>query len=78
MVYPYGSFPFQLFERLANIPTQEAPLLALHLPKSHTEAITHVPQIITYAVKEKGMEYKGEQREALVEPWCKHWSCCGW
>ena len=22
--------------------------------------------------------YKGEQRWTLVEPWCKHWSCCGW
>ena len=37
------------------------PLLALHLPKSHTEAIAHVPQIVTYAVVQKGMEYKGEQ-----------------
>ena len=42
--------------------TLQAPLLALHLPKFHTEAITRVPQIVTYAVKEKGMEYKGEQR----------------
>ena len=41
---------------------QEAPQLALLLLKSHTEAITHVTQIITYAVREKGMEYKGEQR----------------
>jgi len=54
------------------------PLLALHLPKSHTEAITSVPQIVTYTVREKGMEYKGEQRLALVEPWCKQWSCCSW
>ena len=27
-------------------------------------------------------ERNGEQRRAkvsfLVEPWCKHWSCCGW
>ena len=57
--------------------TLQAPLLVLHLSKSHTEAIMHVPQIVTYAVKEKGMEYKGEQRWALVEPWCKQWSCCG-
>jgi len=42
--------------------TLQAPLLALHLLKSHTEAIMHVPQIVTYAVREKGMEYKGEQR----------------
>ena len=40
----------------------QAPLLALHLSKSHTKAITHVPQIVTYAVRDKGMEYKGEQR----------------
>ena len=39
----------------------QAPLLALHLPKSHAEAITRVLQI-TYAVREKGMEYKREQR----------------
>ena len=38
------------------------PLLALHLRKSHTKAITCVPQIVTYAVRVKGMEYKGEQR----------------
>ena len=41
---------------------QEVHLLALHLPKSHTEAITHVLLIVAYAVREKGMEYKGEQR----------------
>jgi len=34
-------------------------LLALHFPKSRTEAITHVPQIVTYTVREKGMKYKG-------------------
>ena len=38
----------------------QAPLLALHLLKSHIEAITRVPQIITYAVREKGTEYKRE------------------
>jgi len=32
------------------------------LAKSRTEAITHVPQIVTYAAVEKGMEHKGEQR----------------
>jgi len=53
-------------------------LLALHLLKSRTKAITRGPQILTYVVREKGMEYKGEHRWALVEPWCKHWSCCGW
>jgi len=42
--------------------TLQTPLLALHLPKSHTGAITCVPQIITNAIWEKGMEYKGEQK----------------
>jgi len=37
---------------------QEALLLAM----SHTEAITLVLQIVNYAVGEKGMEHKGEQR----------------
>ena len=50
-------------------------LLALHLPKSHTEAIRRVTQIVTYVAVEKGMEYKGEQRRAS---WCKHWSCSDW
>ena len=39
---------------------QEMPLLAL--PKSCTEAKTHVPQIFSYVEVEKGMEHKGEQR----------------
>ena len=37
-----------------------------------------IPQIIIYVVREKGMEYKWEQRQVSVEPWRKHWSCCGW
>ena len=48
------------------------------LTRSRTKAIMHVLEIVTYAVREKGMEYKGEQKWALVEPWCKHLSCCGW
>ena len=36
------------------------PLLALHLPWSHTEAITYVLQIVTYVLVEKGMELTGE------------------
>ena len=40
----------------------QVPLLALHFPKSHFEAITRILQIVTYAVREKGIEYKGEQR----------------
>jgi len=50
-------------------------LLALHLT---TKDIMRVPQIVTYALSEKGMEYKGEKMWALVEPWCKQWSCSGW
>ena len=38
------------------------PLLALRLPKLHTEAITHVPQIINYTVRKKEAEYKEEKR----------------
>jgi len=34
---------------------------APELLKSRTEAIMCVPQIIIYTVREKGMEYKGEQ-----------------
>ena len=40
----------------------------LHLPKSHTNTITHIPQIVTYTMGEKRMEHKEEQRYALVEP----------
>ena len=36
----------------------EAPLLALHLPKSRTKAITRVPQFATYVVREKGMQMR--------------------
>jgi len=47
---------------LGNIPsTEEAPLLTLHLPNSRTEAITRVPQIVTYVAVVKGIELKGEQ-----------------
>jgi len=38
----------------------KVPLLVLHLSKSHAKAIMRVLQIITYAVKEKGMENKGK------------------
>ena len=41
---------------------QEVPLLVLRLPKSHTKAIKCMPQMVTYAAVEKGMEHKGEQR----------------
>jgi len=43
----------------------QAPLLALHLPKIHTEAIMCIPQIVTYTVREKGMESKEGQRWAF-------------
>ena len=54
------------------------PLLALHFLKSRIEAIVRVPQIVNYVAREKGVKRKGEQRYALVEPLCKHWSCCDW
>jgi len=50
----------------------------MHLLKSHTKAITHILQMITFAVVEKQMKHKGEQRKALVEPWCEHWNICSW
>jgi len=40
----------------------KTPLLSLHLHKSHTEAITCISQIVTYAVRKKGMGYKGEKK----------------
>ena len=40
----------------------EASLPALHLPKSHTEAIMCIPQIITYMVREKGMYSTNETK----------------
>ena len=45
---------------------KEAFLLVLHLSKSSTEAITCIPQIVTYLVVEKGMEHKGAQRRTKV------------
>ena len=55
----YGvSFQLQLFKCLANIPSKEVPLLALHLLKSCTKAKMRVPLIVTNAAREKGMEYK--------------------
>jgi len=39
-------------------------LLALHLPKSHTEAIMRVPQIVTYMVASG--ERDEEQRKTMV------------
>ena len=41
--------------------TRSAPA-STEVTKSHTEAIMHILQIITYATVEKGMEHRGEQR----------------
>ena len=42
---------------------KENHLLAfVSMPKSCTKAITSEPQIVTYTVREKGMEHKREQR----------------
>ena len=35
-------------------------------------------QIVIYMVVEKGMEKKGEQKQALIELWWEHWNYCGW
>ena len=48
----------------------------MHKSKFCTEAMMHVPQIVTY-VHGHG-EMNGQQREALVKPWCKYWNRCGW
>ena len=40
----------------------QATLLALHLLKSHTKAITLVPQIVTHVARENTKENKGELR----------------
>jgi len=47
----------------------QALLLALHLPKSHTEAITRVPQIVTYAVIIRRKEWNAKKNKG---------SCCSW
>ena len=52
---------FEHFREHSRI-AQEA---SLHLPKSHTKAITRVPQIVTYMIVG---ERNGEQRLPLVEP----------
>jgi len=44
---------FQAKISIRRSPTSSAPT------KSHTEAITNIPQIVTYAVVEKEMENKG-------------------
>ena len=61
MVYHYNPFPAtsNTFQTKNSI---RMPLLALYLPKSRTEAIMRALQIVTYAVVEKGMEYKGKQK----------------
>ena len=61
-VYNYSSFHFQLFERLTNIPSLRSTLASTTLAKVSYWSIICVPQIVTNAAVEKGMEYKGEQR----------------
>ena len=43
--------------------------------KSHTESITHLPQIVKYVIVKKRM---GAQRRTKIAPRCKHCGCCGW
>ena len=66
-VYQYALFPATL-NTFNCIPSKAhaKPIRRAHastvLTKSHAEAVTHVPQTITYAVVEKELEHKGEQR----------------
>jgi len=59
--------PFQAKNNVTSAPASTASLT----PKSLCAYRKSSP-------REKGLEYKREQRWTLVEPWCKHWSCCGW
>ena len=54
VLYPYTSFP-------ATMHTPGS-ILRKEYHKSCTEPMMHVLQIVTYAVVEKGMEHKEEQR----------------
>ena len=51
---------FQAKNNIKSAPASSA------LTQSCTEAITCIPQIVTIALREKGKEYKGEQRYFLV------------
>ena len=42
-------------------------MLALHLLKSHTKAIRHVPQIITYVTVEKKIKNKGNLFTTMIQ-----------
>ena len=58
---------FQLLQTLwvtflAKNSVRSTPAITALTPKFGTEAVTHVSQIVTYAVREKEMEHKGEQR----------------
>ena len=67
MVYHYALFCFQLFEHLTIISSKNSvkvPLLALHLPKSCTEALTCVNTAYCH-LRGKG-EMNGVQRRAKV------------
>ena len=39
------------------------PLLALHLPKSHSKAIKHVPQIVTYVYAVRVKEWSAKENK---------------
>ena len=51
-----GQVPMLVKNNVRRVPASSA------LTKFHSEAITRVLQILTYLVKEKGMEHKREQR----------------
>ena len=55
---------FKHFGNIPSIKRVSSPclVLSLNLLMFHTEALMYIPQIITYAIVEKGMENEGEQK----------------
>jgi len=50
-------FPFNYFKHIGQQKiAHDVTLLVLHLPKSHTEAITCIPQNVTHAGKRNGVQ----------------------
>ena len=62
----YNLVLWTLWATFQAINTVRSALLALNFLKWCTEAIKHVPQIFTYVIVDKGVEHKGEQRQAMT------------
>ena len=73
-MYHYTSFHFQLFECLATIPSKNNVRSAPACTALTYVAITCAPQIIPYAVTDKGMRTKVSFGRTMMQAW----SCCGW